>query len=176
MVAQQSFRADLFYRLNVVPIHIPPLRERPDDIVPLSIHFLEVFNRKYGRNIRFEPDVLSAFESLPWPGNVRELENLIERLIVMSEDEVVTLKHLPFKVKTPERQALVIQVNKPISFKKAVQMLEKELLQKTMQSYPTTRQAAKVLGVSHPTIIRKLQKYKLPPGSEDSADSADSAE
>ena len=160
MVTQHSFRADLFYRLNVVPIHIPPLRERPDDIVPLAIHFLEFFNRKYGRNIRFEPEVLLAFESQPWPGNVRELENLIERLVIMNEDEVLNLKHLPFKVNVLEHQAIVIQVNEPIPFRNAVEMLEKELLRKTMQAYPTTRQAAKVLGVSHPTVIRKIQKYK----------------
>lgn len=164
MVAQHCFRADLFYRLNVVPIHLPPLRERTDDIVPLAMHFLEGFNQKYGSNIRFEPEVLLAFERLPWPGNVRELENLIERMLIMNEDEVLTLKHLPFNVgSVHEHQALVIQVNEPMPFEKAVEMLEIELLRKTLQAYPTIRQAAKVLGVSHPTVLRKIQKYKLLP-------------
>jgi len=164
MVAQNSFRADLFYRLNVVPIQIPPLRERTDDIVPLAIHFLEGFNQKYGSNIRFDPEILLAFERHPWPGNVRELENLIERMLIMNEEEVLTLKHLPFNVNSvPERQALVIKVNEPMSFEKAVEMLEIELLRKTLQAYPTLRQAAKVLGVSHPTVLRKIQKYKLMP-------------
>jgi len=162
MVAQHSFRADLFYRLNVVPIHLPPLRERTDDIVPLAIHFLEGFNRKYSSNIRFEPEILLAFERHPWPGNVRELENLIERMLIMNEDEVLTLKHLPFNVNSvPEQQALVIQVNEPLPFEKAIEMLEIELLRKTLQAYPTIRQAAKFLGVSHPTVLRKIQKYKL---------------
>lgn len=162
MVAQHSFRADLFYRLNVVPIHLPPLRERTDDIVPLAIHFLEGFNQKYGSNIRFESEVFMAFERHPWPGNVRELENLIERMLIMNEDEVLTLKHLPFNVSSvPEHQALVIQVNEPMPFEKAVEMLEIELLRKTLQAYPTIRQAAKILGVSHPTVLRKIQKYKL---------------
>ncbi|MBC2722069.1 sigma 54-interacting transcriptional regulator [Desulfosporosinus sp.] len=162
MVAQHSFRADLFYRLNVVPIHLPPLRERTDDIVPLAIHFLERFNQKYGRNIRFEPEILMAFERHPWPGNVRELENLIERMLIMNEDEVLTLKHLPFNLSiVPKHQALIIQVNDPMPFEKAVEMLEIELLRKTLQTYPSIRQAAKVLGVSHPTVLRKIHKYKI---------------
>jgi len=162
MVAQHSFRADLFYRLNVVPIHLPPLRERTDDIVPLAIHFLERFNQKYGRNIRFEPEILMAFERHPWPGNVRELENLIERMLIMNEDEVLTLKHLPFNLSiVPKHQALIIQVNDPMPFEKAVEMLEIELLRKTLQAYPSIRQAAKVLGVSHPTVLRKIHKYKI---------------
>jgi len=164
MVAQHSFRADLFYRLNVVPIHLPPLRARPDDIIPLAIHFLEGFNKKYGSNIRFEPEVLLAFERHPWPGNVRELENLIERMLIMNEDEILTLKHLPFtESNVPKHQAVIIQVNEPMPFEKAVEMLEIELLRKTLQAYPTIRQAAKVLGVSHPTVLRKIQKYKLIP-------------
>lgn len=161
MVAQNTFRADLFYRLNVVPIHIPPLRERIEDIIPLSLHFLEKFNHDYKSNKRFEPEVLLSFERYQWPGNVRELENLIERLVVINEDAVLTIKHLPFEVSAPRYQSIIVQVNEPVSFDEAVEILEKELLRKTMQAYPTTRQAAKVLGVSHPTVIRKIQKYKL---------------
>ncbi len=164
MVAQHSFRADLFYRLNVVPIHIPALRERVPDIVPLALYFLEVFNGKYKSNKRFEPEVLSALERYSWPGNVRELENLVERLVVVSEDEVLTLKHLPAGFSLPEHQPLVIQVNEPMSFQDAVEVLEKELLRKVLQIYPTTRQAARLLGVSHPTVIRKMQKYRLRTG------------
>ncbi len=164
MVAQHSFRADLFYRLNVVPIHIPALRERDADIVPLALYFLEVFNGKYKSNKRFEPEVLSALERYPWPGNVRELENLVERLVVVSEDEVLTLKHLPAGYTVTEYQPLVIQVNEPMSFQDAVEVLEKELLRKVLQIYPTTRQAARLLGVSHPTVIRKMQKYRLRTG------------
>ncbi|HWJ03150.1 MAG TPA: sigma 54-interacting transcriptional regulator [Verrucomicrobiae bacterium] len=161
MVAQQSFRADLFYRLNVIPIHIPALREHPEDIVPLAINFLEKFNRKHKSNKRFEPEVLSAFERYPWYGNVRELENLVERLVIVNDDEVLTLRHLPGSLSDSAEVPLVVQVNKPVSFKEAVELLEKELLRKTMQDNPSTRQAARVLGVSHPTVIRKLNHYKL---------------
>ncbi len=86
---------------------------------------------------------------------------MIERLVVINEDSVLTIKHLPFEVSAPRHQPIVVQVNEPVSFEDAVEILEKELIRKTMQVYPTTRQAAKVLGVSHPTVIRKLQKYKL---------------
>lgn len=160
MVSKQTFRADLFYRLNVVPVNIPPLRERTEDIVPLALHFLEKFNHKYSSNKRFDSEILLAFERHSWPGNVRELENLVERLVVINEDNVLTAKHLPFQVSHP-LDSLSIQVNEPIFLERAIEMLERELLRKTMQSYPTTRQAARILGVSHPTVIRKMQKYKL---------------
>lgn len=160
MIAKQTFRADLFYRLNVVPVNIPPLRERTEDIVPLALHFLERFNQKYSSNKRLDSEILLAFERHSWPGNVRELENLIERLVVVNEENILTAKHLPFQVSQP-LDSLSIQVNEPISLERAIEMLERELLRKTMQSYPTTRQAARILGVSHPTVIRKMQKYKL---------------
>lgn len=161
MVAQNNFRADLFYRLNVVPIHIPPLRERRDDIVPLAVHFLEKFKRKYNTNKRFEPEVLQEFERHEWPGNVRQLENLIERLVILNEDEVIGVKHLPFLENVSDHQPLLIQVNEPVSLAKAVEMVEKELLKKTIKAYPSIRQAAKILGVTHPTVLNKIQKYKL---------------
>lgn len=161
MVARHSFRADLFYRLNVVPIHIPSLRERRDDIIPLAFHFLEVFKRKYNINKRFEPEVLQVFERHDWPGNVRQLENLIERLVILNEDEVIGVKHLPFIEDAADNQPIIIQVNEPVPLEKAVEMVERELLKKTMKAYPSIRQAAKVLGVTHPTVLNKLQKYKL---------------
>ncbi len=160
MVAEGTFRADLFYRLNVVPIHIPPLRERPEDIVPLAIHFMERFNRKYGTHKRFDPEIFLAFERHPWSGNVRELENVVERLVVVNEEAVLNITHLPFAVHI-QQQPLVVQVNELIPFEEALEILEKELLTKTIQVHHSTRKAAKVLGVTHPTIIRKLQKYKL---------------
>ena len=162
MVAQNLFRADLFYRLNVVPIHIPPLRERRDDIVPLTLHFLKKFNRKYNINKRFDPEVLQKFERHEWSGNVRQLENLVERLIILNEDEVLTVKHLPFsEADDSGHLPLSIQVNEPVSLEKAVEMVEKELLMKTIKAYPSIRQAAKILGVTHPTVLNKIQKYNL---------------
>ncbi len=95
MVEEGKFRRDLYYRLNVVPITIPPLRERKEDILPLVYQFLHHFNTVYERNVRLSPKALDAFLGQEWKGNVREVENIIERLVVTGE-EMITLKDLPF--------------------------------------------------------------------------------
>lgn len=95
MVKNKLFRADLYYRLNVLPIHIPPIRERIEDTMPLANHFLEKFNREYKANKKLDINVLKILEKYQWPGNVRELKNLIERLVIISETEVIGLQHLP---------------------------------------------------------------------------------
>ncbi len=161
MVKSGHFRADLFYRLNVVPISVPPLRERADDIIPLAIHFLEKFNARYKTNKRFEPEVLLAFELHDWPGNVREMENLIERLVVINDEEIIGLHHLPFNNQCVEIPGINIDLKNPIPLKAASEILERKLIAKALQLFGSTRKAAKILGVSHPTVIRKAQKYKL---------------
>ncbi|MFZ5649944.1 MAG: sigma 54-interacting transcriptional regulator [Bacillota bacterium] len=161
MVKSGHFRADLFYRLNVVPISVPPLRDRADDIIPLAIHFLEKFNAKYKTNKRFEPEVLLAFELHNWPGNVREMENLIERLVIINDDEIIGLHHLPFNNECVEISGFNIDLKNPIPLRAASEILEKKLIAKALQLFGSTRKAAKILGVSHPTVIRKAQKYKL---------------
>jgi Nif-specific regulatory protein len=95
MVEAGRFREDLFYRLNVIPIFLPPLRDRREDIVPLTEHFLDGFNRENGRNVSFAPDALEALLDYRWPGNVRELENLIERVVVMAKEPIVRIHDLP---------------------------------------------------------------------------------
>lgn len=161
MVQDGLFRADLFYRLNVVPINIPPLRKRVEDIIPLAIHFLEKLNSKYKTNKRFEPEVLIAFERYNWPGNVRELENLVERLVILNDDEIIGLHHLPFSGDSLEDSSLNIEVLNPIPLRKAAEILETKLVEKALLIFGSTRKAAKILGVSHPTIIRKAQKYNI---------------
>lgn len=161
MVKSGQFRADLFYRLNVVPISIPPLRERADDIIPLAIHFLEKFNTKYKTNKRFEPEVLLAFELYNWPGNVREMENVIERLVIVNDDEIIGLHHLPFNNDGGDTSGFNIDLKNPIPLRTASEILERKLIAKALQLFGSTRKAAKILGVSHPTVIRKAQKYKL---------------
>jgi len=161
MVSKSLFRADLFYRLNVVPICIPPLRERKEDIIPLVIHFLEKFNSKFKTNKRFEPEVLRAFERYDWPGNVREMENVIERLVIIVDDEIIDINHLPFIDNNQEIQGVNIEVLSPIPLQEASDILEKKLIIKALQLYGSTRKAAKALGVSHPTVIRKAQKLNI---------------
>jgi len=161
MVSKSLFRADLFYRLNVVPIYIPPLRERKEDIIPLVIHFLEKFNSKFKTNKRLEPEVLRAFERYDWPGNVREMENVIERLVIIVDDEIIDINHLPFIDNNQEIQGVNIEVLSPIPLQEASDILEKKLILKALQLYGSTRKAAKALGVSHPTVIRKAQKLNI---------------
>ncbi|MGW8272861.1 MAG: helix-turn-helix domain-containing protein, partial [Thermodesulfovibrionales bacterium] len=98
-ISEKRFREDLYYRLNVVSIKMPPLRERPDDIPLLARHFLEKLNQIEGKLIKgFEDNVIDAFLRYDWPGNVRELENVVERAYVLSSSVMITLKHLPAKI------------------------------------------------------------------------------
>jgi two-component system, NtrC family, response regulator AtoC len=95
-VEGKKFRSDLYYRLNVIPIHIPPLRERVDDIPLLMNHFMAKYNKEFGRSVLgFSKDAMEALKAYPWPGNIRELENLIERLVVLTDKEVITNEKLP---------------------------------------------------------------------------------
>ncbi len=91
-----NFREDLFYRLNVIPLHIPPLRERQEDIPVLTDYFIQYFSRKRKREtVRIDQEVMDLFRQYPWPGNVREMENLIERMVILNDDELITAKDLP---------------------------------------------------------------------------------
>ncbi len=161
MVSEGTFRKDLFYRLNVVSIVIPPLRERTDDILPLMTVFLDRFNEKYGLHKKMTPKVLDAFESYSWPGNVRELENVVESMVVLSPEEMVGIESMPAKIlmEDTERQSTAIDIKEIMPLKEAVSLLEEALLEKAMQKYGTTRKAAAALKVDQSTVVRKLQKY-----------------
>ena len=95
MVQRGTFRADLFYRLNVVPMTIPPLRQRKEDIIPLIMVFLTKYNQKYHQKRVLAPEVIDIFQAYSWPGNVRELENIVERLVVISIGDTVSAENLP---------------------------------------------------------------------------------
>lgn len=154
-VAKGTFREDLYYRLNVVPINIPPLRERKADIVPLAMFFLEKFNKKYQQKKAFSPETLQVFQDYHWPGNVRQLENMVERLIIMSEKAVISPYELPaeFKVKLKQQAEEI----KPL--KEVKKEAEIRMIQLALKKYGSIRQAAKHLKVDHSTIVRKIQKY-----------------
>ena len=100
MVEQGKFREDLFYRLNVVQLHLPPLRERRESIPELAHHFLRQFSNQFGKKAkRFSSPALQALEECPWPGNVRELENVVQRAVVLAEDSTIEMSHLPEKLR-----------------------------------------------------------------------------
>lgn len=150
-----KFREDLFYRLNVVPIKIPPLRERKDDISILSYTFLEKFNLKYGKEKSFDNMALSALEQYDWPGNVRELQNVIERLLVVDDESHITYANITNII--GKSKMSVHFDNHTLTLRQAVDVLEKEMIEIALKNYGSTYKAAKVLGVTQPTVFRKAK-------------------
>ncbi|NTZ19559.1 PAS domain S-box protein [Paenibacillus sp. JMULE4] len=159
-VQSGQFRKDLYYQLNVVPIAIPPLRERKEDVIPLILYFTDQLNRKYGLKKKFNPLVLKKMQEYAWPGNVRELQNMTERLFVTTEDEWIHEEHLPDHVNVNVREHKGIQIHQIMPLKDAVELLEKELLQLAQKRYHSTTKIAEVLGVNQSTISRKLSRWK----------------
>ncbi len=155
MVTDQEFREDLFYRINVIPLSIPPLRERRDDILPLVQFFLNRTNTKYALNKRLKDDLKNSLYELDWKGNVREMANLIERLILTTSGQAISHFHLPddYKKKsaTPQVQSL----------KEAVELTERSVLEDAYSKYKSTYEISRVLNTSQPTIVRKLRKYQI---------------
>lgn len=163
MTLDGRFRQDLYYRLNVVPLTIPPLRERPDDILPLCTHFLEVFGKRYQRPKRLSPAAVDALTQHTWPGNVRELENLMERLVVTVDDETIGLEHLPASITRQLRRAEqlpAIQVNQLVPLKEAVTELETQLIGLAYERYQSSYRVADLLGIHQSTVIRKLRRIE----------------
>jgi len=161
MVDENKFREDLYYRLNVVPIHIPPLRERKEDIIPLVNYFLKEYNEKYGVSKRIGSSAMNCLVKYSWPGNVRELKNIIERLVITTSDNVITIDHLPGFIVEHTKPPSNININGIIKLKDAVREVEKQIIQKAFAKYRTTRKVARALGVSQPTIVRKIKKYRI---------------
>lgn len=157
MVDQALFRKDLYYRLNVIPINVPALRERPDDIVALTNYFLNRNIVKLGRKIVISNEIMDIFTLYDWPGNVRELENLIERLVITSRDEIVTVDDLPETILNNNTSLNTIKINSIIPLEEAIAELEHQLIDLAIKKYRTTTAAAKALGVSQSTISRKRQ-------------------
>jgi len=162
MVRNKEFREDLYYRLNVVPLNVPPLRDRREDIPPLITHFVQIFNRKYNMNKRVAAEVIDLFMGYNWPGNVRELENLIERMVVVTPHDVISKEDLPFQFdKNALDQSSQVLVRGVIPLREAVESTEKQLLERAYNNYRTTRQMAGALKVNASTIVRKASKYGL---------------
>lgn len=152
MVANGTFRKDLFYRLNVIPIQIPPLRERTEDILPLVYHFLDHFNEQYGRNVQFSPSVLSRFIQHIWDGNIREVENVVERLVITGED-VITEEDLPLSM----QQASLEQEGK--SLYEMLEEVEKNIILKAYKKCKSSYKVAELLKISQSSATRKIKKY-----------------
>jgi transcriptional regulator with PAS, ATPase and Fis domain len=158
LVKKGLFRADLYYRLNVVPITIPSLRERRSDIPALIIHFLRKYNEKYKLNKSIAADAMEYLVNYKWPGNVRELANLIERLVVINAHDNITTKDLPTIFLQPGR-------NLHPGFTEKGFGSEKELIEELYNRLRSTRKVAEALGVHQSTVVRKMKKYNIKPGN-----------
>ncbi len=152
-IKEGKFREDLYYRLSVVPITIPPLRERKEDIIPLTNFFLQKYNRLYEKNINLSPKVLSVFLDYNWHGNIRELENLIERLIITADSDEIITRDLPPKLKESNNNFI------GNSLDEIVQEVEKRVITETYQKHKSSYMVAKELGISQSTAIRKIKRY-----------------
>ena len=161
MVEEGGFRADLFYRLNVVPIFIPPLRDRKDDISRQALHFLEKFSGRHGRDIHRIPDnVMASFLGYDWPGNTRELENVMERLVLLSEDNTLDSTSLPPEL-GPVRTVETAEGFKG-KVEDAAHATEKLLIKKALvKSGGNRTRAAESLGISRRTLYKKMKDYRL---------------
>ena len=165
MVQKKQFREDLYYRLHVIPVIIPPLRDRKEDIPSLIVHFIALFNRKYKLNKRISPDVVDILMAYDWPGNVRELENLIERLVVISSSDIISRDELPVHLSSAAVDNPQVSVSAIIPLKEAVESVERQLLERAFAQYRTTRQMAQKLEVNASTVVRKAAKYGISPPS-----------
>ena len=163
MISQKKFREDLYYRLNVVPIYIPALKERRDDILPLIHYFLEKFNKDYKKSKSLSPETVETLCKYNFPGNIRELANLIERLVVVSENDQIQITDLPNAVTSFVAKTISYPlISEDIPLKDALERYEISIIERTLKKYGSQREAAKALKVDQGTISRKLKKNPFP--------------
>jgi transcriptional regulator with PAS, ATPase and Fis domain len=162
-VEQGEFRADLYYRLNVIPLRIPPLRERPEDIELLVAYLVGKFAKRYKREVvRMADQALNWIKNREWRGNVRELENLLERTVLISSGSMIEMKDFCLEDSEPRTPEGRVDDSFPFSLRE----VEKDLIFKTLDKTEGNRtQAAKFLGISVRTLRNKLQEYKQEAGS-----------
>lgn len=155
LVKQGQFREDLYYRLNVVSIDVPPLSERKEDVQELLKYFFSYFSKKYHIQKEIADETIRYLAAYHWPGNVRELRNMVENIIVSVSEQTLEPYHLPFRITQVE------QGSNNVNLKKMVQNYEKKLIMDALQKNQSIRQTAKELGIHHTTLVKKLQAWKI---------------
>lgn len=160
MIEEKTFREDLYYRLNVIPIRIPPLRERRMDILPLANLFIEQFNKKYNFNKFLSFSANACILHYDWPGNVRELKNIVERAMVTSKNNEITSDDLPEGICTPIKKRNDNKEDGIMLLKNAVEQVERELIDRAYHKHKNVRRAAQALGIDASTFVRKRQKFE----------------
>lgn len=175
MVRQGGFREDLYYRLNIIPIEIPPLRERPEDIIPMINHFLTLIEEKYGIHRTIEIAAMKILEAYDWPGNVRQLKNMVERICLLATQPEITVNTVQQELdsnpkivhdieNTEHKQSMPKQMATTLfsgSLKEQITAFEKQMIKQALSEHSSIRQAAKSLGCDQSTLVRKIQKYQL---------------
>ena len=158
MVEHKLFREDLYYRLNVVKINVPPLRERRSDVPALALHFLKTYCTQYKISKEISPQAMEILRAYTWPGNVRELRNVVENLVIMAAGRVITPEHLPQEINPyASRRQRSVSVAGLVPLKEAVTQVETQLIARAVQECGSIRKAAKALGVAHSTLLRKMK-------------------
>jgi two-component system, NtrC family, response regulator AtoC len=158
------FRRDLYYRLNVMRLHIPPLRERKEDVVPLVEHFVQKFNKKMGLKIaRITRQAQAALLKCPWKGNVRELQNIIERAMILTAGDAIDLDSLPHDIRsTGSTIPEFVDSEETLSLKRAYKEVEKSLITKALNRTGGNRsQAALLLEISYPSLLQKIKDLAI---------------
>ena len=159
-----AFRQDLFYRLNVFPVTLPPLRERTEDIPLLSRHFLNRYNQSIGKEIEgISSEAMSIMLRHPWPGNVRELENVIERAVILSDEKIIPVENVPIALQAATGcPTLSDDLTEGFSLKEAQKRLEKQLIIKALTATQGNRtKATQLLEISHPSLLTKIKAYNI---------------
>lgn len=163
LVKEGRFREDLYYRLNVIPVQIPPLRDRREEVVPLARFFLERLSKRYGVDRRLDPAALDLLSRYRWPGNVRELENVIERCIVTSASPVISAPCVAECLQTRDHSGTITLMDTDVapSLIEKMANAERGILEEALRKYGSTRKVAAFLGVNQSTVVRKMKRFGL---------------
>jgi len=160
MVELGRFREDLYHRLNVFEIMIPPLRDRKEDLLTLTYYFLNLYNKQYGRNHSFSEDALNVIKNYSWKGNVREISHVIERLVVTVDDDIIQIQNLPknmfmFEFACTDKKTITNDAN----LDKLKQVMEEQMIRDAYEKYKSSRKIAEKLGISQSRACRLVKKY-----------------
>ncbi len=166
VLKDRQFREDLFFRLNVFPIDVPALKERPEDIVPLVEHTLKALNAKYQASKRIRPEAVDLLHRYPFPGNIRELQNAVERAFILAEGDWLEPEHLPpeLQVAAPRPAPAEAASQDGIGLEELLDKVEKQLLEECLRRCKTTHEMARDLKVNQSTVVRKMRKHGLAVG------------
>lgn len=162
MVQEGKFRADLYYRLHVLPINISPLRERKEDIFPFLHFYLQKYNKRFNQTRTLSRQTIDVLQRYQWPGNIRELEHTVEQLVIMAKKEEISIHDLPerFVSVNIETEALE-SLKEGNNLNEIIERIEKRMIEQAMKENKTTRKTATVLGITQTSLIRRLKKYNI---------------